>query len=299
MSHELDAVYARVPWLAGAGEPQRLAGLTNVNYRLGPYVVRLPGAGTHEYIDRVAEERAARAAADAGVSVEVLFFDTSDGLMVTRFLEGAATMSAEAFRADDGAVERAADVMRRLHTGAVPFAVEFHLFEAIDEYRALLDAKRAPLPDGFDAVRQEAERSRRALAAHPVAYVPSHCDPLCENFLDDGSRMRLIDYEYAGNFDPMWDLGDFSVEAGLTPDQDEVLLRAYFAGAPPAADRARMVVHQAMCDVLWSLWGILQHANDNPVEDFWAYGCRRFERCRELMATERFRHSLDVLEVGP
>ena len=130
MSHELDAVYARVPWLAGAGEPQRLAGLTNVNYRLGPYVVRLPGAGTHEYIDRVAEERAARAAADAGVSVEVLFFDTSDGLMVTRFLEGAATMSAEAFRADDGAVERAADVMRRLHTGAAPFAVEFHLFEA-------------------------------------------------------------------------------------------------------------------------------------------------------------------------
>ncbi len=97
----------------------------------------------------------------------------------------------------------------------------------------------------------------------------------------------------------MWDLGDFSVEAGLTPSQDEVLLRAYFAGAPPAADRARMVVHQAMCDVLWSLWGILQHANDNPVEDFWAYGCRRFERCRELMATERFRHSLDVLEVGP
>lgn len=293
--NEFESVYARVPWLAGAGEPQRLAGMTNINYRIGPYVARLPGAGTHEYIDRVAEEQAARSAAAAGVSVEVLFFDPGDGLMVTRFLDGAATMTGEAFRNDSTAVERAADVMRRLHTEAEPFAVDFRLFETIDEYKSLLDTKRAPLPDGYDEVRIATEGSRRALATNPVEYAPSHCDPLCENFLDDGARMHLIDYEYAGNFDPMWDLGDFSVEAGLGPEQDEILLRAYFGGEPPPADRARMVVHRALCDLLWSLWGILQHVNDNPAEDFWAYGCNRFERCRELMATTRFAGSLAIL----
>ncbi len=293
-----DEVLRRVPWLAGLGHRQRLAGLTNVNHRVGPYVVRQAGAGTAEYIDRRAEEVAARSAAAAGVNAEVRFFDPSDGLMVTAYLEGTRPMTVDAFRADDGAVARAADVLRRLHTRAAPFAIDFRLFEAIDEYRALLDAKGATLPDGYAEVRDASETARAALARHPVAAVPSHCDPLCENFLDDGTRMYLIDYEYAGNFDPMWDLGDLSVEAGFDERQDDLLLAAYFDGAVPAPERARMVVYQAMCDLLWSLWGILQHVNDNPAEDFWVYGCGRLARCRTLMATTRYADSIATLEAG-
>jgi thiamine kinase-like enzyme len=121
-----------------------------------------------------------------------------------------------------------------------------------------------------------------------VPLVPSHCDPLCENFLDTGERMFVIDFEYAGNNDPMWDLGDLSVEAGFSPEQDSALLRAYFGGEAPAAQVGRMVAHKAMCDVLWTLWGVLQHVNGNPVEDFWAYSVGRFERCRSLMASPAF-----------
>jgi thiamine kinase-like enzyme len=196
-------------------------------------------------------------------------------------------MSAERFR-DLGAVGRAARVLRRLHTTSAPFATDFALFAMIDEYKSLLAAKGATLPDGYDEVQDAAASARAALEARPVVFVPSHCDPLCENFLDTGEHMVLIDYEYSGNNDPMWDLGDLSVEGLFSPTQDEALLTAYFDGPAPADQRGRMVVYKALCDLLWTLWGVIQHVNGNPVDDFWAYAIGRFERCRALMATPGF-----------
>jgi thiamine kinase-like enzyme len=269
----------------------RLAGLTNVNYLVeddgAKYVLRVPGAGTSEYIDRRVEEVAARSAAAAGVNAEVVFFDATDGLMVTRFVEGARTMNGESFR-DLGAVARAGRAFRRLHTTAAPFANDFVLFPMIDEYKSLLAAKDATLPDGYDTAQAQAADARAALEANPVALAPSHCDPLCENFLDTGDTMYVIDYEYSGNNDPMWDLGDLSVEGGFGPEQDAALLAAYFDGDVPSAQRSRMVIHKAMCDLLWTLWGVIQHVNENPVDDFWAYATGRFERCQALMATDEF-----------
>jgi aminoglycoside phosphotransferase (APT) family kinase protein len=117
----------------------RLAGLTNVNHLLEHegtrYVLRIPGAGTSEYISRTNEEVAARSASAAGVNAEVVFFDATDGLMVTRFVEGAATMNAERFL-DLDACARAGRAFRELHTRATPFATDFDLFGMIDEYKA-------------------------------------------------------------------------------------------------------------------------------------------------------------------
>jgi thiamine kinase-like enzyme len=300
MMADLAAALGRIPLLAGAdpAAAQRLAGLTNVNHLVehdgGRYVVRLPGAGTAEYIDRRNEGVAARSAADAGVNAELLFFDPDDGLMVTRYVDGAVTMDAARFR-DLDAVARAGRAFRRLHDHARPFANDFVLFPMIDEYKTLLAAKGATLPDGYDETQRTADVVRAALEATPAPLVPSHCDPLCENFLDTGERMYVIDYEYAGNNDPMWDLGDLSVEGGFDDAQDAALLRAYFDGEPPRQQVARMVAYKALCDLLWTLWGVIQHVNDNPAEDFWAYATGRFERCRTLMASETFaRHLADL-----
>ena len=237
---------------------------------------------------------AARSAAAAGVNAEVVFFDDSDGLMVTRFVDGAVTMDAERFT-DLAAAARAGTAFRRLHTTAAPFATDFQLFPMIDEYKSLLAAKGATLPTGYADAERQAAAARAALEAHPVALVPSHCDPLCENFLDTGERMYVIDYEYSGNNDPMWDLGDLSVEGGFTAAQDAALLRGYFGTEAPADQVGRMVLYKALCDLLWTLWGVIQHVNDNPADDFWAYAVGRFERCRTLMDSPDFsRHIQSV-----
>ena len=108
----------------------------------------------------------------------------------------------------------------------------------IDEYKPLLASKGATLPDGYDELQRPGRRHAPSARGATGRLVPSHCDPLCENFLDTGERMYVIDYEYAGNNDPMWDLGDLSVEGAFGPAQDEALLHAYFGDdAPP--DRAR------------------------------------------------------------
>ena len=285
-----------MPWLRSAGTPERLAGLTNLNYRIGEYVLRISGAGTSEYINRSDEEVAARSAATAGVNAEVLYFDAGDGLMVTRFVDGAVDDDAGALPRRSpvrfgGRARRCTACTPRRHRSPTSTACS----TMIDDYKALLASKSAPMPDGFDESQAEAELGRAALLANPVPVAPCHCDPLCENFLDTGETMYLIDYEYAGNNDPMWDLGDFSVEAGFGPEHDAVLLEAYFEGPHPAADAARMVIHKANCDLVWSLWGIIQHVNENPVDDFWAYGVGRFERCRKLMESDEFKRAIATL----
>jgi thiamine kinase-like enzyme len=290
---DVDTALARVPLFASASglTTTRLAGLTNVNHLVSfgddRCVLRIPGEGTGEYINRVDEEVAARSAAAAGVNAEVVFFDADDGLMVTRFIDGAATMNAQRFR-DLDAVARAGHAFRRLHTTAASFATNFTLFPMIDEYKALLASKGATLPDSYDDVQRQAELVRTALEAAPVPLLPCHCDPLCENFLDTGTTMFIIDYEYAGNNDPMWDLGDLSVEGEFADEQDDALLRAYFGDDPPPNQRGRMVAYKALCDLLWTLWGVIQHVDDNPADDFWGYAVGRFERCKALMSTAGF-----------
>ncbi len=187
----------------------RLGGLTNRVFRIeaegGPYCLRLPGAGTEEYIDRTREAAMARAAAEAGVSPAVLHADGATGVMVTRFVDGVTTMTPAGFADRPGAPARAAAVFRRLHDSGAAFPGRFELFAMIDDYLRILAGKTVDLPDGYFEVLKEAETVKAAFAAHPLPIVACHCDPLCENFLDTGERMWLVDWEYAGMNDPMWD----------------------------------------------------------------------------------------------
>ena len=212
---------------------QRLGGLTNRNFKVvvggESFMLRIAGAGTDEYIDRKAEEVCAYVTAKAGVNAEVLFFDASNGVQLTRFIEGAKTMSTDLFK-DLGAVARAGRAFRKVHDCGDSFSTEFNIFTMMDEYLAMLRDKDAWIPDHYEKTQIEAESVRAALAANPAPLVPCHCDPLAENFLDTGERMIVIDWEYSGNNDGMWDLGDLSVEAEFDARQDEALLEAYFGG---------------------------------------------------------------------
>ncbi len=286
---------------ADAIELERLGGLTNRNFRIdspvGRYVLRIPGAGTSEYINRRNEAHAARVAAKAGVNAEILHFDEASGVMLSRFVDGGVTLNAERFK-NLGSVRRSAQALKRMHECGTPLLNRFELFQMVDEYLEILAKKDAPLPGGYHDVKREAEAVRIALGARPLPIRPCHCDPLAENFLDTGERVFVIDWEYAGNNDPMWDLGDVSVEAAFGPEQDEALLAAYFDGAPPRAERGRMVLYKAMCDLLWTLWGIIQHVNGNPADDFWAYAINRFERCKKLMNAPEFGKHLQAVKDG-
>ncbi|WP_214473097.1 phosphotransferase family protein [Mesorhizobium sp. dw_380] len=296
---EARAKLAAIPVLAGyTGPLERLGGLTNLVFKAGAFCLRIPGKGTEEYINRTNEAVAAREAAKAGVSPEVLYADAGTGVMVTRFIAGAETMSPEKFRERPGSPARAGEAFRKLHKSGAVFPFRFELFAMIDDYLKVLSTKDVGLPAGYHDVVREAGSVRSALAVHPLPLVACHCDPLCENFLDTGERMWIVDWEYSGMNDPLWDLGDLSVEGKFDAAQDEEMMRTYFGGEARPAERGRMIIYKAMCDLLWTLWGLIQLANNNPVDDFRAYADGRFARCKALMETPEFSRHLVAIEKG-
>lgn len=301
----IGAVLARVSSLNGVRLDtvglERLSGaLTNVSYKVttdaGAYVLRLAGEGTSDYVDRVAEGHNARVAAAAGVNAEVLYFDARDGTMLTRFVDGV-TMDGEGFGADPGAPARAALALKRVHGMGRAFETRFDVFAMTDYYLDLLLGLGMSLPDGYHEVQRETEAVRRALEAAPLPLVPCHNDPWPGNLLDAGRRIYIIDWEYSGMNDPMWDLGDLSVEAGFGPEQDRVMMEAYYGGAPPAL-YSRLALYKTMSDLHWSLWALVQCANGNPAEDFLAYARGRLERCKFQMDSADFGRHLTVVSAG-
>ena len=183
------AALARVPFFGNVQQRglkiKRLGGgLTNVSYKVttggAAYVLRLAGDGTSEYIDRKAEEHNARVAAEAGVNAEVIFFDATDGTMVTRFVEGISMNAGDGFGRDSGAPVRVARALKRVHSLGRVFRSRFDVFAAIDGYLDLLRGWRMPLPEDYYEVGQRARAVRhgagglslcpRALPQRPVAW---------------------------------------------------------------------------------------------------------------------------------
>jgi thiamine kinase-like enzyme len=295
-----------VPGFGDAGMEEctitRLGGMTNLVFRVespkGDVVVRIPGEGTEEYIDRAVEITNANAAYRAGVAPEVLWADATSGVMISRAVDGITTMTPAMFASRAGSPFRAGVALAKLHRSNEVFDFRFELFAMIDEYLKVLSTKDVDLPEGYNDIVKAAEPVKAALAANPVELAPCHCDPLCENFLDDGDLMWIVDWEYSGMNDPLWDVGDLSVEAGMDAVQDAELLNGYFGREPTAAEKGRVVVYKAMCDLLWTLWGLIQHADNNPAEDFWAYSVERFERCKTLMQSPDFKGHVQAVSAG-
>jgi len=305
--HAIHEALQNLPRFAGTSPDSykrtRLGGLTNLVYRVETddetLIVRIPGAGTDAYIDRKIELHNARAADRAGISAQILWADGDTGVMISQSLDPITTMTPALFQFRSGAASRAGKVLAGLHNSGETFQFRFELFTMIAEYLAILATKDTTLPDGYHDIVRAAEPVKQVLADNPTPLAPCHCDPLCENFLDDGTRMWVIDWEYSGMNDPLWDLGDLSVEAGFDAAQDMDMLRTYYGRAPSAAEIGRMVIYKAMCDLLWTLWGLIQHADGNEAEDFWAYSVGRFERCKTLMQSAEFAGHLAAIGASP
>jgi hypothetical protein len=117
---------------------------------------------------------------------------------------------------------------------------------------------------------------------------PCHNDPWPGNLLDTGTNIYIIDWEYSGMNDPVWDLGDLSVEAGFGPEQDQAMMEAYYGGPAPATLYSRLALYKTISDFHWSLWAMVQHASGNPADDFLTYATARLERCKARMGSADF-----------
>jgi thiamine kinase-like enzyme len=293
---QLDAVIAAVPEWRGH-EPTITpieAGRTNRNYRVevgsATFFLRLSHEDTALLgIDRVAEYEAALAAAASGVGPEVVAHLPEHGCLITAWVAGEPL--AEGDMEQESVLADVARVVSTIHAGpALP--ATFDAFRIVEAYRRVSVDRGVQIPEAYGPAHAHAERIEAAFARAPVPARPCHNDLLSDNFLRGTDGFWLVDYEYSGMGDPFFDLGNLSINNGLSVGSQEKLLRLTF-GEPTQAHRARLQLMRIMSDYREAMWGVIQQGLSTLDIDYVAYADRHFERLLRSMADERFERWLE------
>jgi len=259
---------------------QRLVGgLTNVNVRVthagGSMVARIATTDSALLaIDRAAEHANSLAAAASGAAPAVLDYSAAAGVLVVAWVEGRTFGAADLRRGDQ--LARVAAACRRLHSGP-RFVTDFDMFQVQRGYLKVVTDHGFRLPPRYLDFLPKFELMRQVLADNAEPTVPCNNDLLAENFLDDGQRLWLIDYEYAGNNDACFELGNIASESGLSTDQLEELVTDYY-GRPSRNKVARARLLGLASKYGWTLWASIQDGASTLDFDFWSWGMEKYER---------------------
>lgn len=270
-------------------------GLTNENFLVEAggerYVMRLPGRSTELLsIDRENEVHNTRAAALTGIGPKVLEHVPGIDVMVLEYIAGR-TMSAATLGSEDMA-RRMASSFRMLHS-APRFLHDFDMFRLIDYYLKIVDEHSVVIPPDYRDWLDTVGSIERAVRVAALPAAPCHNDLLCENFIDDGDLLRIVDYELSGNNDPCFDLGNTAQEAEFGPGLREALCEAYFGGPEPT-QLARMNLFALMSDVGWTLWGAIQARISEVDYDFKGYYEGRWERALAVLRGPELRSWMEA-----
>jgi thiamine kinase-like enzyme len=296
----IDDVVAAVPELRDAHSVEPLTGgLTNTNYKVtspsGCYVVRISGKDTSLLaIDRENEVHNTIAAAETGVGAPFVAAVPEHDALVLGFLEGE-VMDAAMLRGGDriGAI---ADACRRLHSGR-RFLQDFDMFEIQPRYLAIVRERGFRLPDRYEEFEPQVRELERAMRVRAEQTVPCNNDLLAENLIDVGGELRLIDYEYSGNNEPSFELGNAWSESNLSLDQLEELIDAYW-GQPLQNKVARARLWGLMSKYGWTLWGSIQAGISDLDFDFWGWAMEKYERAVEELDGPHFEQLLEDVQRG-
>jgi thiamine kinase-like enzyme len=255
-------------------------GITNRNFKVEvrgePFVLRIGGKDTELLgIDRSAEHAASRVAAELGLAPEVVAFLEPEGYLVTRYVDG---------RVGSLDVARVGDALRRLHGGPV-LPSRFDSFRVVEAYCATALARGVPIPRSYERASEVADAIERRRRDAPLR--PCHNDLLNANFIDDGERLWIVDWEYAGMGDPFFDLGNFAVNHELDAEGEQGLLSAYGSD-----DSETLVLMRFMSDFREAMWGIVQQGISELDFDFGAYAEEHFERLERTATEPRFRSAI-------
>ena len=270
-------------WPARPATIQPLGGgITNRNFKVDvggeTFVLRVGGKDSELLgINRSAEHAAARVAAELGLAPEVVAFLEPEGCLITRYVDG------EVGNVD---VAQVGAALRRLHDGPA-FPSRFDSFRVVDAYHSTAVARGVAVPPAYEPARELAGQIERRRYGAPLR--PCHNDLLNANFIDDGGRLRIVDWEYAGMGDPFFDLGNFAVNHGLDAEGERTLLEVYGSD-----DVEALVLMRFMSDFREAMWGVVQQAISDLTFDFVAYAESHFERLERTAAEPRFRRAIQA-----
>lgn len=262
---------------------RRLGGMTNHSYKITrndgqEYLVRIPGDGTEEMINRSDERKSTELGCRLGIDSPLLYFN-DDGRKVMKFIHDPQPMSEEVMRRKENLLQ-AADIFHRLHTCGVDTGVRFEVFEMADLYEKIIRDGGVAFYDDYDDVKKTVMDIKAEVDKDGEApKVPCHNDSLVGNWVLDGNgKLYLIDWEYSGMNEAMWDLSCLSIEADYSPENDSDLLNAYYGREATVDEKKRFVAAKLYVDYLWTLWGLTRVPFDGQFMQ--EYADNRYERLK-------------------
>lgn len=292
----LNVRFDELPVLAGKSRQLEdlTGGLTNRNVKIttahGVFVARCSDDSSNLLgIDRDNEYANSKAAEQAGVGAPVIDYRPDLGILLIGYLDGA-TLTNDDF-ARPGIITKVAHGCRTLHSGP-RFGNDFDMFKLQPAYLKIVQDNGFRFPNDYLGFAGQFESIRAALADPARPTVPCNNDLLAANFVSDGDRVWLIDYEYSGNNDPCFELGNIWRECQLSTEQLEELVTAYY-GRPTRSEMARARLQGTVSQYGWTLWGCIQHGSSALEFDFWEWAMERYENAVEEFSGPDFARLLD------
>ncbi|MFR2840744.1 MAG: phosphotransferase [Zhenhengia sp.] len=258
-----------------------IGGMTNKNYKITinneHFVLRVPGNGTEEMISRHNEMKNAFYAHEVGVDAELIYFNEETGIKVSRFIDNAETLSPDSAKRHAN-MKLTTSLLRKLHSSTKPMPTRFDVYNEIEKYHNLVIKYGATHYEDYETTRERVYALQDILETLDVKLTPCHNDLVAENLIKSGEdKMYLIDWEYAGMNDPMWDLAAHIIECGFSEEDEARFLNLYFNGEPEEKYIKRVLINKIFQDFLWSIWTIVKEAKG---DNFGCYGINRYNRAR-------------------
>ena len=257
----------------------QIGGMSNKNFKVvkgcSEYVLRVPGNGSEGMVVRSNEEQNSMQACKMGINPPVRYFNAKNGIKLADYVKNAETLNGATIQRTSN-MDKIVKIFQTLHHSHVRFGNEFNVFNEILSYEHLLEKANGRMYEGYEPVREKMFRLEEYLNGLGVSVKPCHNDLVAENFLkaEDGT-IYLIDWEYSGMNDPMWDIAALFLENNFTDENQDYFLSHYFEGMEPANARKKIFAYQILMDYLWTVWTCIKEAQG---DDFGTYGMDRYTR---------------------
>ena len=258
-------------------------GMTNTNFFAmvdgKEYILRIPGACTDEMINRKSEQHNAVLASAQGINPKTVYFDVDTGIKITECIKNANTLNGNTAKLESS-LKKTTAILKKLHQSDMRMYGSFSVLEEYEKYKKLIEKSNGKYYSGFEQMDEFFYKVQNRLAEIGLECLPCHNDLVPENFVEDGEgRMYLIDWEYAGYYDPAWDLASHLIECEFSPLEEELFLQYYEPEGISRQCQEKILLFKISQDILWSAWTVLKEANG---EDFGGYGLGRFRRAVQI-----------------
>lgn len=218
------------------------------------YVVRLPGKGTAELLSRDAEKANLEYATALGINPKLIYYDATTGVKISQFIEGAKTLTTQMLL-NESRMDQVVTIFRTLHQAKQPMGNCFDLFQMMKDYEQLVAQVNEAALAKIEPLREMVWELVKEYESFLVIPAPCHIDACNENLLEDKfGKIYLIDWEYSGMFDPLFDLATLILAFELEESEEIILLSKYFGRIPTTEELQRIHFLKIFLDYNWALW---------------------------------------------